>query len=152
MSPGGRRSGAGSGARSLARRRAMQALYQWQLTGQSGKDIVLQFGADPEHQRTDRDLFRTLVHDVIDQREQLDSAIAEYSDRAVEQLDPVEHAILLIGVYELMRRPEVPYRVVINEAVELCRTYGAEDGHKFVNALLDRAAHSLRELETSADT
>ncbi len=130
----------------------MQALYQWQLTDQSAADIVLQFSADAEHGRADHELFRQLVRDVIDQSKCLDEAIAEYSDRAVNQLDPVEHAILLIGVYELMHRPDIPYRVVINEAVELCRTYGAEDGHKFVNALLDRAAHKLREPETSAKT
>jgi len=130
----------------------MQALYQWQLTGQSAKDIVLQFCGDPEHERADHDLFRELVGDVIDQSQSLDATIAEYSDRAVAQLDPVEHAILLIGVYELLHRPDVPYRVVINEAVELCRTYGAEDGHKFVNALLDRAAHRLRAPEMSART
>lgn len=148
----GRRSGVRIGARNLARRRAMQALYQWQLTGQSAKDIMVQFSADPKQGRADRELFRELVQDVIEQRDALDATIAEYSDRAVAQLDPVEHAILLIGVYELMRRPDVPYRVVINEAVELCRTYGAEDGHKFVNALLDRAAHRLRQPETSAET
>jgi len=130
----------------------MQALYQWQLTDQSAKDIVLQFCGDPEHERADHDLFRELVGDVIDQSQSLDATIAEYSDRAVAQLDPVEHAILLIGVYELLHRPDVPYRVVINEAVELCRTYGAEDGHKFVNALLDRAAHRLRAPEMSART
>jgi len=149
---GRRSSGVRSGARNLARRRAMQALYQWQLTNQSAKDIIAQFSADAEHGRADRELFRELVHEVIDQQDSIDATIAEYSDRAVAQLDPVEHAILLIGVYELMRRPDVPYRVVINEAVELCRTYGAEDGHKFVNALLDRAARRLRAPETSAET
>jgi N utilization substance protein B len=130
----------------------MQALYQWQLTGQSAGDIVLQFSKDPEQARADQELFRELVRDVIGEHDGLDATIAEYSDRAVAQLDPVEHAILLIGVYELAHRPDVPYRVVINEAVELCRTFGAEDGHKFVNALLDRAARRLREPETSAET
>lgn len=150
---GGRRSGVRvGGARNLARRRAMQALYQWQLTGQSAKDIMIQFAADPEQGKADSQLFRELVQDVIDQRDALDATIAEYSDRAVAQLDPVEHAILLIGIYELMHRPDVPYRVVINEAVELCRRYGAEDGHKFVNALLDQAARRLRQPETSAET
>jgi N utilization substance protein B len=130
----------------------MQALYQWQLTGQSAGDIVLQFSKDPEQARADQELFRELVRDVIGEHDGLDATIAEYSDRAVAQLDPVEHAILLIGVYELAHRPDVPYRVVINEAVELCRIFGAEDGHKFVNALLDRAARRLREPETSAET
>jgi N utilization substance protein B len=145
-----RRSGASGGARSLARRRAMQALYQWQMTGQSGKDIVLQFASDEEHERADHDLFRDLVSNVIDDSESLDDEIGALSDRAVEQLDPVEHAILLVGIYELRSRVDVPYRVVINEAVELCRSYGAEDGHKFVNALLDRAAQKFREAEVGA--
>jgi N utilization substance protein B len=128
----------------------MQALYQWQMTGQSGKEIVLQFSADDEHDRADHELFRDLVHNVIDDCESLDREIGELSDRAVEQLDPVEHSILMIGVYELRSRIDVPYKVVINEAVELCRSYGAEDGHKFVNALLDRAAQKYREAEVGA--
>ena len=144
-----RRSGS-HGARGLARRRSMQALYQWQLTDQPAKDIVLQFAGDKEHGRADHEFFRELVCSVIDRREELDSAIAELSDRQVAQLDPVEHAILLIGIYELTECQDVPYRVVINEAVELCRSYGAEDGHKFVNALLDRAAHRLRAAEIAA--
>ena len=144
------RSGTSGGARSLARRRAMQALYQWQMTGQSGKEIVLQFSADDEHDRADHELFRDLVRNVIDDCESLDREIGELSDRAVEQLDPVEHGILMMGVYELRSRIDVPYKVVINEAVELCRSYGAEDGHKFVNALLDRAAKKYREAEVGA--
>lgn len=144
------RRGTSRGGRSLARRRAMQALYQWQMTGQSGKEIVLQFSADDEHDRADHELFRDLVHNVIDDCESLDREIGELSDRAVEQLDPVEHSILMIGVYELRSRIDVPYKVVINEAVELCRSYGAEDGHKFVNALLDRAAQKYREAEVGA--
>ena len=145
-----RRSGGSQGARSLARRRAMQALYQWQLTGQKGKDIVLQFAGDSDHQRADHELFRELVLGAIKHQEALDATIAGFSDRDVAQLDPVEHAILLVGVYELTHRPETPYRVIINEAVEVCRVFGAEDGHKFVNALLDKAAQRLRAEEVAA--
>ncbi len=135
------------GPRGLARRRAMQALYQWQLNPSLAKDLVLQFMEDEEHARAEEDYFGDLVMQVIDKREQLDREIDLLSDRAVSQLDPVEHSILLIGMYELMHQPEVPYRVVINEAVDLCRAYGAEDGHKFVNALLDRAARNHRSSE-----
>ena len=135
------------GPRRRARQRAMQALYQWQLTGQSGQDVYLQFAGEDEHARVDQALFRELVRSVTDASAELDAEIGAVSDRAVEQLDPVEHAILLIGVYELKHRVEVPYRVVINEAVELTRRYGAADGHKFVNALLDRAARRLRASE-----
>ncbi len=138
------------GARNLARRRAMQALYQWQITGQNGKDIYLQFTKDDEHRRVDKALFRQLVREVIDCSDDLDSVIGTLSDRPVNQLDPVEHGILLIGIYELQHRLDVPYRVVINEAVELCRSFGAQDGHKFVNALLDRASKKLRADERSA--
>ena len=125
----------------------MQALYQWQLNPSLAKDLVLQFTEDEEHGRAEADYFGDLVMQVIDKQEQLDREIDLLSDRAVIQLDPVEHSILLIGMYELMHRPEVPYKVVINEAVDLCRAYGAEDGHKFVNALLDRAARNLRSSE-----
>lgn len=136
--------GRAGGPRRRARQRAMQALYQWQLTGQSGQDVYLQFAGEEEHARVDQALFRELVRSVTDESAALDAEIGAVSDRAVEQLDPVEHAILLIGMYELKHRVEVPYRVVINEAVELSRRYGASDGHKFVNALLDRAARRLR--------
>ena len=147
-----RRSGGSAGARTVARRRAMQALYQWQLTGQHGKDIVLQFAAEDEHQRADHDLFRELVSEVIDDREALDRDIGEISDRSTDQLDPVEHGILLMAIYELKHRVDVPFRVVINEAVELSRAYGAEDSHKFVNALLDRAARKYRQQEMSVQS
>ncbi len=125
----------------------MQALYQWQLNPSLAKDLVLQFTADEEHGRAEADYFSDLVMQVIDKQEQLDREIDLLSDRAVIQLDPVEHSILLIGMYELVHRAEVPYKVVINEAVDLCRAYGAEDGHKFVNALLDRAARNHRSSE-----
>ena len=128
----------------------MQALYQWQLTGQSGQDVYLQFTKDEEHGRTDQELFRDLVREVTDRSAELDAELGAFSDRPVSQLDPVEHGILLIGLYELMHRPEVPYRVAINEAVDLCRSYGAEDGHRFVNALLDRAARKHRKQEVDA--
>ena len=127
----------------------MQALYQWQITGQSGQDVYLQFAGEDAHARVDQELFRELVRNVTDESEALDAEIGELSDRAVAQLDPVEHAVLLIGIYELKHRAEVPYRVVISEAVDLTRQFGAADGHKFVNALLDRAARRLRPAETA---
>ena len=127
----------------------MQALYQWQITGQSGQDVYLQFAGEDAHARVDQELFRELVRNVTDESEALDAEIGELSDRAVAQLDPVEHAVLLIGIYELKHRAEVPYRVVISEAVDLTRQFGAADGHKFVNALLDRAARRQRPAETA---
>lgn len=136
--------------RSASRELALQALYQWQLGGQSGQDVLLEFLAERMTPAADTEFFKELVSQTTARSEELDLALAEFSDRPVAQLDPVEHAVLLIGLYELAHRPEIPWRVVINEAVELCRRYGGSDGHRFVNALLDRAAHRHRALETGA--
>jgi N utilization substance protein B len=137
----------GSRARSQARKLAMQALYQWQMTGQSAAEITRQFADSEEAAGAGNDYFRELVSAVIAGHVELDLVLAKHVDRPLSQLDPVEHAILLIGLYELERRLEVPYRVVINEAVELARRFGATDGHKYVNAVLDRVARDLRQAE-----
>lgn len=136
--------------RSASRELALQALYQWQIGGQRPEDVTLEFLAERMTPNADTDYFKELLTHVAQRREELDGGLAEFSDRPVTQLDPVEHGILLIGLYELAHRPEVPWRVVINEAVELCRRYGATDGHRFVNALLDRAARRHRPRETGA--
>lgn len=136
--------------RSAARELALQALYQWQLGGQLGQDVALEFLAERMTPNADEEYFKELVLQVTTRSEALDLALGEFSDRPVVQLDPVEHGILLIGMYELAHRPEIPWRVIVNEAVELCRRYGASDGHRFVNALLDRAARRHRALETGA--
>jgi N utilization substance protein B len=130
--------------RSVARKLALQALYRWQLNDGPWQDLVLEFGEAEDMPRADREYFRELVEGVWGAREALDSRLAEMMDRSPELLDPVEHAALLIGLYELTSRPEVPYRVSINEAVGLTKRFGATDGHKFVNAVLDRAARALR--------
>lgn len=137
-------------ARSLARKLAMQALYQWQLTGLAPLEIHHQFTEGTELDRADREYFRELLVDLLAERQALDTLITTYADRDVAQLDPVEHAILFIGLYELRHRPDIPYRVVINESVKLCKRFGAEDGHKYVNAVLDRAARDLRASEADA--
>lgn len=136
--------------RSASRELALQALYQWQLGGQLGKDVLLEFLAERMQAGADEEFFKELVLQATERAAELDAELGEFSDRPVSQLDPVEHAILLIGMYELMHKPEIPWRVVINEAVDLCRRYGATDGHRFVNALLDRAARRHRALETGA--
>jgi transcription antitermination protein NusB len=136
--------------RSGSRELAMQALYQWQVGGQSGQDVLLEFLAERLPPGIDEDFFKELVTEATTRSEALDAGLAELADRPVEQLDPVERAILLIGLYELAHRPEIPWRVVINEAVDLCRRYGSSDGHRYVNALLDRAARRHRALETGA--
>ncbi len=131
-------------ARSAARRLAMQALYEWQMNEQPWQDLHNQYLASEEGARVDPEYFRALVEGVIQDHAGLDAALLPFADRPLDGLDPIEHAILLIGFYELRSRPDVPYRVVINESVELARRFGATDGHKFVNAVLDRAAAALR--------
>ena len=130
--------------RSVARKLALQALYRWQLNEAPWQDLVHEFGDAEDMRNADREYFRELVEGVWASRQALDSRLAELLDRPVEQLDPVEHAVLLIGIYELTAKLEVPYRVAINEAVGLAKRFGATDGHKFVNAVLDRAARAVR--------
>jgi N utilization substance protein B len=133
-----------SGTRSVARKLALQALYRWQLNDSPWQDLVQEFGEAEDMTRADADYFRTLVEGVWRGREQLDARLATFTDREPRLLDPVERAVLLIALYELTARPEVPYRVAINEAVTLAKRFGATDGFKFVNAVLDRAARTLR--------
>jgi transcription antitermination protein NusB len=133
-----------SGTRSVARKLALQALYRWQLNACPWQDLVQEFGEAEDMPRADAEYFRTLVEGVWRASDELDARLASFADREPRRLDPIERAALLIGLYELTARPDVPYRVVINEAVTLARRFGATDGHKFVNAVLDRAARELR--------
>jgi N utilization substance protein B len=130
--------------RSVARKCAMQALYQWQLSAQSADEIGGQFASGDDLDGADKEYFDELLRECIARHEELDALIVPHIDRPIEQLDPVEHAILLLGMYELQSRLDVPYRVVINEGVELSKRFGATDGHKYVNAVLDKAARALR--------
>jgi transcription antitermination protein NusB len=133
-----------SGTRSVARKLALQALYRWQLNDCPWQDLVNEFADADDMARADREYFRALIQGVTGAREQLETRLAALSDREPRLLDPIEHALLLIGLYELEFQPEVPYRTAINEAVTLAKRFGATDGHKFVNAVLDRAARTLR--------
>jgi len=136
-----------SGARTVARKLALQALYRWQLNACEWQDLVSEFATDADMARADGEYFRGLITAITRSHAELDAALAPLIDRDPAQLDPVEHALLLIGSYELQHRPEVPFRVVINEAVTLARRFGATDGHKFVNGVLDRAARLWRAAE-----
>jgi N utilization substance protein B len=131
-------------SRAVARKLALQAIYRWLLNDAPWQDLVKEFGEAEDMPNADPQYFRALVEGVWASRKSLDERLAELVDRPVEQLDPVEHAVLLVGLYELSARPDVPYRVAINEAVGLAKRFGATDGHKFVNAVLDRAARALR--------
>jgi transcription antitermination protein NusB len=130
--------------RSVARKLALQALYRWQLNDAPWQDLVLEFRDAEDMPKADPEYFRELIEGVWGGRAALDSQLAGLMDRAPEHLDPVEHAVLLIGLFELKSRPDVPFRVSINEAVSLTKRFGGTDGHKFVNAVLDRAAKELR--------
>lgn len=134
-------------ARRGARRILVQAVYQLQVGGQPWQDVHQQFMADPESAGADRAYFREVLMNVAEGRESLDALLARYADIPPAQLDPTEHGILLVGLYELQHRLDVPFRVAISEAVELAKRFGATDGHKFVNGVLDRAARDLRRAE-----
>jgi N utilization substance protein B len=133
-----------SGARSVARKLALQALYRLQLNDAPWQDLLSEFAAEEDMARADREYFGEIVRAVVESRATLDEQLKDWADRAPAELDPVEHAVLLIGVHELAHRPDVPWRVVVNEAVSLTRRFGATDAHKYVNAVLDRAARVLR--------
>jgi N utilization substance protein B len=141
------RAGEFSGARTVSRKLALQALYRWQLNECPWQDLVTEFHDAQDMERADGEYFRALVEGVWQARADLETRLASFADRETRFLDPIEHAILLIGLYELSARPDVPYRVAINEAVGLAKRFGATDGHKFVNAVLDRAARELRSAE-----
>ena len=132
------------GARSVSRKLALQAIYRAQINEGPWQDLISEFSTAEDMPRADREYFDELIRGIVTGRDGLDARLAEWLDRRPDDLDPVEHAILLVGTYELVSRPDVPYRVVINEAVTLARKFGATDGHKFINAVLDRAARELR--------
>ena len=147
---GGRQRAAGHRARSLARRLAVQALYQIQINPRSWQDTHQQFAEDPEAERVDRDYFRDLITAIAPNRDALDERLAVLGEIPPPELDPVEHAVLWLGLHELECRRELPYRVALDEAVQLTKLFGATDGHKYVNAVLDRAARQLRPDEYGA--
>ncbi|MCS6946937.1 MAG: transcription antitermination factor NusB [Steroidobacteraceae bacterium] len=136
-----------SAARAVARRLALQALYRWQLNDSPWQDLVREFADEPDMAKADADYFRQLLAEVGSERVALDAELARWSEIPPAALDAVERAALWIGVNELRVHPELPGRVVINEAVQLAKRYGATDGYKFVNAVLDRAARALRPRE-----
>lgn len=134
-------------ARSRARRCALQALYQWQMTADSPADLIRQFHEGDELKKADAGYFELLVIGCLRESDALLGSIGAILDRPIEQLDPIERAALTIGLFELKLQPEVPFRVAISEAVELAKAFGGSDGHKYVNAVLDRAARVLRAAE-----
>lgn len=130
--------------RSLARRLALQALYQMQINPRSWQDTHQQFADSADAERVDRDYFRALIMAIAPEREALDARLAPWGQIPPAELDPIEHAVLWLGLHELQTHPELPFRVVLAEAVQLAKKFGGTDGHKYVNAVLDRAAREIR--------
>ena len=131
-------------ARSLSRRLVLQGLYQLQINPRPWQDVFNQLAVDTEANRVDREYFRELFEAIAAEREALDEKLTGISEIAPAALDPIEHAVLWLGLYELQSRPELPYRVAIAEAVQLAKQFGATDGFKYVNAVLDKAAREVR--------
>ena len=136
-----------SRARSKARRCALQAIYQWQVGGGTIADIESQFMGEQDLSQADAGYFGELVQAVSVHKAELDAYMAPFLDRPVVELDPVELAILRIGICELVHHPEIPFRVVINEAVELAKVFGAEQSHRYINGVMDKLARQLRSAE-----
>ena len=134
-------------SRRRAREFALQGLYQWQLAGSDPATIARQLGEARGFDKIDAAYFRTLLEGTVAAAPELERAIAPYLDREYSRLSPVERAILLLAGYELVHQPDVPFRAVINEAVELAKEYGGTDGYKFVNGVLDKLAPRLRKAE-----
>ncbi len=131
-------------ARRRSREFALQGLYQWLLSAEPVPSVIEHVAQFEDFAKADRVHFDALIHGTVEQAAALDAVLARHVDRKTSLLSPVEHAALMIGCYELMNCPEVPYRVVINEAVELTKSFGGTDGHKYVNGVLDRCATDLR--------
>ena len=137
-------------ARSRSRRRALQAIYAWQINGANERDLIAQFAHEQAHEIADLEYFEDLVRGVLRHIGEVDAALVDHLDRTVDEVDAIERAALRIAAYELTHRPDVPYRVVINEAIDSTKRFGSEHGHTYVNGVLDKAAVALRSTEANA--
>jgi len=143
-------SGVDPAARSRARRRALQAIYAWQISGNRIEHVIDQFRQEQDMQVADLEYFEAMVRGVAARHEALDAAIVPHLDRDIDRVDPIERAVLRLGAWELKERIDVPYRVVINEALETTKRFGAEHGHTYVNGVLDKLAAEWRAAEYAA--
>lgn len=131
-------------ARRKARRLAIQAVYSWQLSNNSISDIEAEFLTENDTSKVDVDYFQDIIRGVASQAASLDGALAPFTDRPFADLDQIERAVLRVAAYELKFRVDVPYKVIMNEAIELAKAFGADDSHRFVNGVLDKAVDRLR--------
>jgi N utilization substance protein B len=141
-----------SNNRSKARAAALQGLYQWQLTGQNVDTIDIDFIIQQDLRGVDQAYFQKLLRGVAQHQCELDKCIEAFLDRPINEVDPVECTILRIGVFEFLFCPDTPYRVILNEAIELAKRFGAEHGHRYVNGILDKVARKIRATEFQAQT
>jgi transcription antitermination protein NusB len=136
-------------ARRRARELTLQALYQWQLSGQTVTTIKKQFAESKDYDKADQKYFDLLFSGAVREAKTLEAAIKTCIDRKFSELSPVERAVLLLASFELVHQIDIPYRVVINEAIELAKSFGGTDGHKYVNGVLDKFAADVRSIEIS---
>jgi N utilization substance protein B len=139
-----------SGSRHLARQAAVQALYQWDMTQQNRLEIEKSFLSDRKLAHSDLEYFQHLIGDIPKQITEIDAAAQPFLDREMGKVDPIERAILRLSVFELTHHHEIPYRVVINEAIELAKTFGSDNSYRFINGILDKMVATVRELEVAA--
>ncbi len=136
--------------RRKARHYGMQALYQWHMAGAALSDIEAEFRTDYDFEHVDLEYFQALLHGVPPAVDELEAVFGPLLDRPLDELDPIERTLLRMGVFELRERIDVPYKVVINEAVALAKKFGASESHKYINGVLDKAARQLRKVEIDA--
>lgn len=136
--------------RTRSRRRALQAVYTWQIAGGQPQEVIAQFAHEQAHEIADLEYFEDLVRGVLAHRAALDASLEPFLDRGIEEVDQIERAMLRIAAYELQHRIDVPYRVVIDEALRTVKRFGSEHGHTYVNGVLDRAAAQWRAVEVQA--
>lgn len=144
-------SGVNPGARRKARHYGLQALYQWHMTRDPVSDIEVQFLTDYDFSNVDIEYFHDIIHHVPANLDELQAALTPHLDRPLAELDPIELSLLRLGSYELVKRIDIPYKVAINEAVALAKKFGATDGHKYINGVLDKLAREVRVAEVNAD-
>ncbi len=137
-------------ARRHAREYALQAMYQWQISSTPLADLELQFLTQEIRKKTDLEYFKELMHAIPTQTDEIDNVMKPFLSRPLNELDPIELAILRIAIYELTQRLDIPYRVAINEALELTKKFGSIEGYKFVNGVLDQIAKQVRSVEINA--
>lgn len=139
-------------ARERARRTALQALYEVRMSDKSVAEILNRYVDDPSLKRADKNYFRKLVKGACERREELDEQLRPLLDRPLKEVDPVEQAVLHIAIFELLDEPDMPARAIINEAVELAKMFGAEESHKYINSIMDRAARTIRGREFQSNS